>query len=96
MGAPRHWTGLGCGLGALTILLLLVLGPGVVSGPLLSFSNVVLAAVALVVVGMLLRRVGAPTVQAVGGVLAGIGVAWLAFVGGLIALIAAQARNWGP
>jgi hypothetical protein len=93
MSAPRHWTGLGCGLGALTILLLFVLGP---SGPPLSFQGVLLASAALLIVGVLLRRVGAPAAQATGGVLAGIGVAWLALVGGLIALVVSQARNWGP
>ncbi|HEX7950882.1 MAG TPA: hypothetical protein VF494_11075 [Candidatus Limnocylindrales bacterium] len=95
MSAPRRWTGIGCGLGALTVLLLVALGPAV-QGPWLSFSNVVLASVALVVVGLPLRLVGPPTAQAVGGVLTGAGVAWLASVAGLLALFAASGGLQGP
>lgn len=95
MNAPRPWTGIGCGLGALTVLLLVALGPAV-QGPWLSFSNVLLASGALVVVGLLLRLVGRPTARAAGGVLIGVGVAWLASVAGLLALFAASGGLQGP
>jgi hypothetical protein len=90
----KPWTRIGVAIAAVPVVVLLV-APWLISGPALSFTNIVGVSVGLLLVGLVLRQSASPVAHVVGGVFTGIGATWLAFVAAVIALLLASAGNWG-